>query len=313
MIMRRAEGERWALWGRRSGWRLAPLICALWLGCAEPVPSVLAEDTLIEGVGAESRALSDFSEHIPYAQSPDGSLHRHLRFGKLKFIEIVPPGVDPHASLPIVVHFHGLSDRPRLPSASAQHPSIPARILLPRGPYPLERGFAWYPYRVRENRREEMKRALEGTAHHLARFLDEASERFRSPCRPIAVGFSQGGMITLATAVLRPESLEAAIALAAYFPPELIPESASERALPIRMIHGLDDAIVPPGPTLESVEALRERGFTIDLTLIEGMRHASTPDSDRALGEAIHRALRACTHSSERSPILDTARRDSAP
>ena len=281
------------------------LLALLHLGGCERDERVRIElDTKLEGIAAETRDLDGDS---PYFKNPDGSLHRHLRFGKLKLIEIVPEGVDPAASLPILIHFHGLADKPRLPAEGTRHPSIPARILLPRGPYLFERGFAWYPYRVRENRREEMKRALEGIGHHLARFFHEAGERFPSPCRPISVGFSQGGMITLAAALLRPESLSSAIALAAYLPPELIPEDAGESKLRIRMIHGLDDPIVPHEPTVEIARLMRARGYDVELSLLEGMRHASTEDSDRLLGEAIRAALQNCIERDAKSEIGDAA------
>lgn len=282
------------------------LLAGLASGCASDPPA------LIEGIEAgESHKphekTHDTPQEPPYSRSPDGSLHRHLSAGKLKFIEIVPEGVDPKAALPILIHFHGLADMPRLPAAGTRHPSIPARILLPRGPYLFEKGFAWYPYRVRENRREEMKRALEGTAHHLARFYNEVGERFRPPCKPISVGFSQGGMITLAAALLRPESLSAAIALASYLPPELIPEGAGDGSLSIRMIHGLDDRIVPHEPTVAISETMKARGFDVELSLLEGMQHASTPESDRLLGEAIRAALAKCIKDDASSELMDTA------
>lgn len=114
-------------------------------------------------------------------------------------------------------------------------------------------------------------------------------------------------MITLAAALLRPESLSSAIALAAYLPPELIPEGAGDGSLSIRMIHGLDDRIVPHEPTVEIARLMRARGYDVELSLLEGMRHASTEDSDRLLGEAIRAALQNCIERDSKSEIGDAA------
>jgi len=100
----------------------------------------------------------------PYGEAPDGSLFRYTNLAKLKAIEIVPKGLSPDEELPIVVMLHGLADKPRLPSAFTRHPQRPVRVILPRGPYVFEQGFAWYPYRAREGKHEEMRVALEGTA-----------------------------------------------------------------------------------------------------------------------------------------------------
>lgn len=236
----------------------------------------------------------------PYGEAPDGSLFRYTNLAKLKAIEIVPKGLSPDEELPIVVMLHGLADEPRLPSAFTRHPQRPVRIILPRGPYVFEQGFAWYPYRAREGKHEEMRVALEGTAHHFALYLRALEERHRPPCRPIVVGFSQGGMVTLATAISRPEALSEALVAAAWIPPVLVPPQAGELRPPIRLMHGLRDRIVSPEPAMELFDLLRDRGFDVELHLFDDAAHAMSSEMNTLLSSWIEGALERCTARSGR-------------
>jgi phospholipase/carboxylesterase len=230
----------------------------------------------------------------PYGVAPDGSHYRYTKVAKLKVLELVVGGASPEEELPILVMLHGLADRPRLPAPSARHPGRPARIFLPRGPYVFERGFAWYPHRAREGKLDAMHIALEGTAQHLALFLRAIDALHPSPCKPIVSGFSQGGMVSLAAALARPEVMSEAIIGAAWIPPTLLPEERPEVVVPIRMMHGLADPIVPPEPAVELARELERRGFDIELRLFDDAAHAMSREMDVTLREWIDAALDRC-------------------
>jgi phospholipase/carboxylesterase len=254
-------------------------------GCDAPVARTAAADDL---------TLEDEVLEEPYGVAPDGSRFRHTRLAKLKTIELVVGGAAPDDELPIVVMLHGLADKPRLPAPSAKHPRRPARIFLPRGPYVFEQGFAWYPHRVREGKIGAMHVALEGSAQHLALFLREVEARHPSPCKPVILGFSQGGMVTLATALARPETLSEAFVVAAWVPHTLVPSLRAEPRVPIRMMHGLVDPIVPAGPTIELARELERLGYDLELRLYEDAAHAMSKEMDATLGAWLDAALGRC-------------------
>jgi phospholipase/carboxylesterase len=267
--------------------RVLGCLCLALVACDSPVATRASADEL----GVDDEVFDE-----PYGQAPDGSHFRYTSVGKLKALELVVGGASPDDELPVVVMLHGLADKPRLPAPTARHPKRPARIFLPRGPYVFEQGFAWYPHRMREGKHAAMHVALEGSAHHLALFLRALESRHRSPCKPIVVGFSQGGMVSLSTAIARPEVLSEALVVAAWIPSTLVPDSPGEGRVPIRMMHGLLDRIVPPEPAIELAHELERRGFELELQLFDDAAHAMSREMDTTLGRWVEAALDRCTN-----------------
>jgi phospholipase/carboxylesterase len=85
--------------------------------------------------------------------------------------------------------------------------------------------------------------------------------------RIVLAGFSQGGAVSLYTALRYPERLGGVMALSTYLP--LGGSLASERApanegTSIFMAHGLTDAVLPLAMGLESRDVLKALGFSIE-------------------------------------------------
>lgn len=79
----------------------------------------------------------------------------------------------------------------------------------------------------------------------IAQFVDEAVAAFGAdPARVFVAGFSQGGIMALATMLAAPQQLAGAISMSGRLLPEVLPHAASADALrdkPVLIVHGTSD------------------------------------------------------------------------
>ena len=83
----------------------------------------------------------------------------------------------------------------------------------------------------------------------------------------VLAGFSQGGAIALQTGLRYPEKLAGIMALSTYLPlaETLAAEASAEnRATPIFMAHGTQDAVVPYAMASRSKEVLAQHGYDVE-------------------------------------------------
>ncbi|KAI0173662.1 Phospholipase/carboxylesterase [Hypoxylon sp. FL1284] len=98
--------------------------------------------------------------------------------------------------------------------------------------------------------------------------------------RIILGGFSQGGAISLFTALTAKFKLGGVVALSCYLPldvkfDELIKENDNNHKTPILMCHGDADQVVPVNLGKMSYEKLEKDGFDITMKLYPGMPHSA--------------------------------------
>lgn len=207
------------------------------------------------------------------------------------YIEVVLGDVDVDASLPMVLMLHGRGDRPRVPGGPFQCVTMPMRIIMPQGPDPLGPGYTWLSLRVTEGQVEEISRQIVARADQLAAVVEDVSSRRPTLGRPIATGFSQGGLLSFALAVRHPGLVGAAFPLAGWLPPPLWPASAE--GLPvIRSLHGTADEIIPLPPTREAVARLAGLGADIALQEFDGIGHTMSAAMNDQFERWLEEALR---------------------
>lgn len=93
--------------------------------------------------------------------------------------------------------------------------------------------------------------------------------------KPIVVGFSQGGMVAFAFAVMQPEMLAAAFPISGMLPPALYPSTTVDRpSLPrVTAFHGASDLAVPTESARRSIAVLRNAGYVAELHEYAGVEH----------------------------------------
>lgn len=287
----------------RASSRLAGL-CALVAGCGAapavstlPAPRHAAPDDAAPRAEpalhvAAADALPD-EVHVDAAPPRPARQVREIELDGFDALEVVLGDADFDDPLPTVWSFHGRGDRPRPPGVPFEGMDQPFRVVLPRGPLPLGGEHSWLPVRVAEGRTQELTLALLARAEELARAIRRHAERAPYVGRAIVTGFSQGGVVSFALAVLRPDLVGFALPNAGWLPPALVPASASDgaRVPPIRSTHGVEDTIVAYGPTLAVVERLRALGVDAVLEGFEGVPHEMSEAMNARFHEWLAEAL----------------------
>ena len=152
---------------------------------------------------------------------------------------------------PLIFLFHGYgSNEEDLYSFAAELPSQ-ALIISARAPLTLGfGGYAWYSINFTDAQGKfsdipEAKKALA----QISSFISEVQELYNiSPSKTFLVGFSQGTILSYATAFNFPEKVQKVVALSGHLNEELLPDDYTSRnysELDFFISHGSVDQVIP--------------------------------------------------------------------
>lgn len=197
-----------------------------------------------------------------------------------------------------VLWLHGLGDsgdgfapivpellRPDWPALRFVFPHAPVRAVTINNGMRMR---AWYDIRDFSdlaNRADET--GVEESVRQVEALIGREIERGIPTSRILLAGFSQGGAITLATALQRKQPLGGLIALSTYLPmaDRLIREAtAVAHTQPMFMAHGQHDPVVPYRGGEMAAARLRTLGFKIDWHAYP-MAHQVCAEEIDALGD----------------------------
>jgi phospholipase/carboxylesterase len=209
----------------------------------------------------------------------------------VRFVERVTGGAGDEDTLPMIVAIHGLGDRPE--SFAGLFEGFPgrARIILPYGE-PWQSGFAWWRPAGASLDPDRVASGSERAAHRLAAMIDELAKARPTAGKPLVTGFSQGGMVSFALAVLHPEVIGEAFPVSGLLAPALWPSSwpAGKATPPIFALHGTADPRVPIDLARKSVARLRELGFNAELQEYVDVGHTVIAEMRRDLFKRLEAA-----------------------
>jgi phospholipase/carboxylesterase len=176
----------------------------------------------------------------------------------------------------------GLADplAPHLPDTVFYAPDAPERC----AGNPL--GYQWFPIPWLDGSPEEQARqSMAAAVEDLNAFLDKVlAEEGLTPDRMALVGFSQGTMMALHVAPRR----DAGIAALVGFSGRLVePEKLASEAkvkMPVLLLHGDADDVVPFASLKEAADALVAAEFETYAFVMKGTGHGIAPDG---LGQAV--------------------------
>lgn len=208
----------------------------------------------------------------------------------LRCIEVAPDGSDSKTNLPLIITMHGLGDRgesyidfaPVLSQFNYRFVFPTAPVALPGG------GFQWFPFAP-----YNFFNGVTTARQHVTKLVNALSEHFQTPAERIVLsGFSQGAMMTL-DAGLRyrgkdGKRLAGLVALSGMLVVEspvmpnfmggdfssyyanarsdvnqILKEAATDQ-LPVLVIHGTHDPVVPISAERESVALLKKAGLPVE-------------------------------------------------
>lgn len=270
-----------------------PVLMALWLA----VSSAAWSAAPYRGqTYADKRPLAKLVEAPPGAQGVQ--VRQHWIDGLLVY-EVVVGAASFDDELPLLVQIHGRASRPQLPRGDHRR-APPARLMIPRAPEPLGRGYTWFPVSVTEDLPDRVLAGhIRTRADELAPVIARFAEERPTEGRPIVSGFSQGGMLSMGLAVLHPELIDGAFPLAGWLPRELVDEGLRRQVgreasvfPPIRVINADRDPIIPVQETLATVAYMQSRGIDARCDVFAHDEHTMTGEMRRHFRSELRALIR---------------------
>lgn len=177
----------------------------------------------------------------------------------------------PRASV-ILLHGLGADGYDFAPLAKYINAAIPRlRFVLPHAPKrPIERYSgevmrAWYDLIDARGEAQHDARGIQASCDQIENLIAEEVKVGIAEQNIALVGFSQGGVIALHTALRRPQPLAAVLALSTYLPlVSSLPEQANHKTMPILLAHGVDDNVVPFIAGKRNKVLLEAQGYVVD-------------------------------------------------
>jgi len=195
-------------------------------------------------------------------------------------------GADGYDFVPVVRELELL----KAPPARYVFPHAPTRPVTINGGYVMR---AWYDILGNDLVRREDEQGIRESQALVEALIAREIGRGTPRARIVLAGFSQGGAITLHTGLRQREPLAGLLALSTYLPlasafeAEKTPES---RAVPILMVHGRSDPVIPIARAIASRDQLKAAGHPVEWHEYE-MPHSVCEDEIRQIAAFLQRVV----------------------
>ena len=143
-------------------------------------------------------------------------------------------------------------------------------VISVRAPYDLQPyGHAWYAihFDADENKFSDNVQAKK-SVELIAGFIDEIIKQYPIDAKNVTlIGFSQGAILSYATALTYPEKISKVVALSGYFNQEILPEIIDTKAishLKFFVSHGSVDQVIPVDWARKAKPALENLGLEVE-------------------------------------------------
>jgi phospholipase/carboxylesterase len=194
------------------------------------------------------------------------------------FYEHKPRTAKPR-QLVIVLHGLGADGRDLIDLASLWAKDLPEAVFVaPDAPFPCDMapvGYQWFSLQSRAP--ADILRGIEKAAPALSDFMTEQSAKYGIPADKMALaGFSQGAMMSLYAGPRYPKKIAGILAYSgALFGGEgLIQDPEEFHKVPVHLIHGEADEVVPVQGYKLARRALEQAGFSVTGHSTPGLPHS---------------------------------------
>jgi phospholipase/carboxylesterase len=171
-----------------------------------------------------------------------------LSLGHLKRLPRPAPPAGEHAPLLLLLHGVGSNERDLFELA----PQLDPRFVVVSLRAPLAWGpdsSAWFTVRFTDTGPQINPKELQASRDLVLKVIAEAAEAYSAdPERVYLLGFSQGAIVSYATALTHPRALAGIVACGGRIPPEVEPWAVAPEetaGLPVCVLHGTGDTVLP--------------------------------------------------------------------
>lgn len=154
-------------------------------------------------------------------------------------------------SPPLLVLLHGVGSNERDLPGLTEYLDGRFLVVSARGPltHAQSGGAAWYPVTFTPQGPVADEGAARGSREKILRFIEEATVAYGAdPRRVYLMGFSQGAIMSLLTAMTQPDRVAGVMAMSGRLMADTLAMRAPDEALkglPIIAVHGLYDQVLP--------------------------------------------------------------------
>jgi phospholipase/carboxylesterase len=186
----------------------------------------------------------------------------------LHYLVQQPKTIKDQNPLLILLHGYGSNEEDLFSFA----PELPddSYVISVRAPYDLQPyGHAWYAihFDADENKFSDNVQAKQ-SVELIASFIDEIVKQYPIDTKNVTlIGFSQGAILSYATALTYPEKVTKVVALSGYFNQEILPEVIDTKAishLKFFVSHGSVDQVIPVDWARKAKPALENLGLEVE-------------------------------------------------
>lgn len=211
----------------------------------------------------------------------------------LKYVLSVPSGRGDDAEMPLVVIMHGRgADANDLADIAPALDAPPGcRFVFPNAPRAWEAapgmtyGFTWF------DGWPPTGKSLLDSRELVFRFLSEVATRYPTPTGKIVLcGFSQGALMALDAGLRTETPLAGVVAMSGGLYEEDLPDLQPRRQLPVLIVHGTMDDVIPINAARRARHVLESHGLEPEYGEFP-MGHFVTQDSMAQVAEFIGRVL----------------------
>lgn len=208
-------------------------------------------------------------------------------------------GPDPEAA---VIWLHGLGAdgndfAPIIPELRLP-PGMAVRFIFPHAPsmpVTVNGGFvmpAWYDIFEMDIDRKIDTQGLLRSALEIDKFVRREIDRGISSKRIVIAGFSQGGAVAYHLVMSHSDPLGGLLAMSTYFATaDTVDYSSANKDIPIKIMHGEYDPVVPEALGRKATTLLVKKGYTVSYQSYP-MEHGVCPEQIADISEWLQGVLR---------------------
>ncbi|WKN43876.1 alpha/beta hydrolase [Tunicatimonas pelagia] len=170
---------------------------------------------------------------------------------------------------PLIVLLHGLGSNERDLFSFAPYLDPRYLVVSVQAPLPYGHGgYAWFTIDFSKGVPQPNVEQVKEARQQFTQFLDEIIQKFQpNPNHVYLVGFSQGAMMSYATALATPEKITGLVAMSGYILNETTPQEAIttiHQQLKILATHGTNDAVLPIFLGRSAADYLQQQQFNYE-------------------------------------------------